>query len=121
MSKLSLVAIFRINFKKRNKLMLTNANRRINCFSNRNYSFLKLLYNIFRVVIEDNKCSVTPANGISDSASFMTVGTETQTLASADISQMETRRGRGEESRIHRDVTGKKPQNKTWKTLVKKT
>lgn len=88
--------------------MLTNANRRINCFSNRNYSFLKLLYNIFRVVIEDNKCSVTPANGISDSASFMTVGTETQTLASADISQMETRRGRGEGPRIHRDVTGKK-------------
>lgn len=91
--------------------MLTNANRRINCFSNRNYSFLKLLY-IFRVIIEENKCSITPANGISDSASFMTVGTETQTLASADISQMETWRGRGgEESRIHRDVTGKKKQH----------
>lgn len=44
----------------------------------------------------------------------MTVCTETQTLAGADISEMETRRGRGEEWRIHHNVTGAK-QNKTWK------
>lgn len=55
-------------------------------------------------------------NGISRLASFMTVSTETQTLVGADISQMEMRRGCGEESRIH-DVSGKN----TWKMLVKKT
>lgn len=48
-------------------------------------------------------------NVASDSASFMTVSTEMQTLV--NISQMETRRGRGEEPRIHCDVLEKKKKN----------